>query len=312
MGLFSKKKPFFAKCRPLEPEVVEAYGGTVDRRVAIFGDIHANLEALEAVLADAKGEGIANFACTGDLVGYCANPSECLEIVKALNCPVVKGNHDEYAATDVSLKDFTLHAMNALIWTREHLNPEERAWLDALPMQTDVLTTKNTKDTKKESGGTLGSVSAAPPEESLRSPRLCEESINLVHSSMFEPQSWKYIIKQSEAEKVLPMQKPDVVFFGHTHVPSSYAFHPDSGEFKSTVPMTEGVLELDEGWKWLLNPGSVGQPRDHDPRAAYLIYYPNSNMIEFRRVEYDFRKTAKKIVEAGLPDRNAQRLYKGR
>jgi len=285
MGLFGRKKPFFAKFRASDPAVIKAYGGTIDHRMAVFGDVHANLEALEAVLKDAERRGVSRFACTGDLVGYGPNPSECLEIVKELGCPVVKGNHDEYAATDISLKDFTLHAMNALIWTREHLSAAERAWLDELPMEWD-LTTAGSAD--------------------------LEATSHLVHSSVYEPEAWRYIIKQEEAEKVLPLQPANLVFFGHTHVPASYAFNPDTGAFKSTVPAREELLELEAGWKWLVNPGSVGQPRDHDPRAAYIIYDSAAQTIEQRRVEYDFRKTAKKIVAAGLPDRNAQRLYKGR
>ena len=325
MELFRREKPFFAKCRDLDPEVLVAYGGkaggqnTEESRltlhasagncVAVFGDVHANLEALNAVLKDAKQQGVAQFACTGDLVGYGPNPSECLEIVKALDSPIVKGNHDEYSATDISLKDFTLHAMNALIWTRGQLSPEERVWLNSLPMQSEVLTTKETENTE------IGLAAKERRERESKSENTNHVSIvtpHLVHSSVFEPERWRYIIKQEEAEKVLPVQKPDLVFFGHTHVPSAYAFHPDTGEFKSTVPSPEGTLELEPEWKWLVNPGSVGQPRDKDPRAAYLIFDPVARTIEQRRVEYDFKKTARKIVEAGLPERNAQRLYKGR
>ena len=365
MGLFGKNKPFFTKCREL---VNSRKGAAVQRdasgnrqqnareakadepqasnRIAVFGDVHANLEALEAVLKDAEQLGITQFACTGDLVGYGPNPSECLEIVKALGCPVVKGNHDEYAATDISLKDFTLHAMNALIWTREHLTDGERAWLDGLPMEVDV-TTKYTEDTQKGIGGS-GSVptgddtEVVPPKvtteyaentepgtggttssSSIDSGKAASTDLNnhqspiinafhLVHSSVFEPAHWKYIIKPEEAEKVLPLQQQNLVFFGHTHIPSAYAFNPETGECRSTVPLPEGKLVLESGWKWLVNPGSVGQPRDKDPRAAYMILDPEAGTVEQRRVEYDFEITADKILDAGLPERNAERLYKGR
>jgi predicted phosphodiesterase len=303
MGLFGTGKTFFAKCRPLMPEVLSAYGfggggkSRENRRVAIFGDVHANLEALTAVLRDAEQQGVEQFACTGDLVGYGPDPSECLEIIKQLGCPVVKGNHDDLAATEGSLKDFTLHAMNALLWTREHLSAEERAWLNALPMEWGEGISSREQETAKDDGKETSSFCG---------------SMHLVHSSVFEPEVWRYIITPEEAEKVLPLQKPGLVFFGHTHMPSVYAFHPDTGKFRSTMPSPEGVLELEPEWKWLVNPGSVGQPRDLDPRAAYLIFDPDACTIEQRRVEYDYRKTAKKIVDAGLPERNAQRLYKGR
>lgn len=342
MNFLSKKKPFLVKCRELMPEVLAAYGGTSGGQrseadlqppncnpqtaiIAVFGDVHANLEALEAVLADARQQGVTQFACTGDLVGYGSNPSECLETVKQLGCPVVKGNHDEYSATDCSLNEFSLNAMNALLWTREHLSTEERNWLDELPMEwgegighealgmSGDWVQKQSGSSASASGEELAAKERREREEKSRlTAHDSRLTFHLVHSSVFEPESWKYIIKQVEAEKVLPLQKPDLVFFGHTHVPSAYAFHPDTGEFKSTVPSPEGLLELQPEWKWLINPGSVGQPRDHDPRAAYIIYDPEARTIEQRRVEYDFRKTAKKIIKVGLPERNAQRLYKGR
>jgi diadenosine tetraphosphatase ApaH/serine/threonine PP2A family protein phosphatase len=224
-----------------------------------------------------------------------------LELVKALGCPVVKGNHDLYAATDISLKEFTLPAMNALIWTRGQLSPEERSWLNSLPMQADFFTTEETE----EYGGGFS-------ENSVPSSEAGGEKLHLVHSSVFEPEKWRYVIKQNEAEKVLPQQRQERVFFGHTHVAAVYAFDPNLGTFRSTVPQMEGVTFLEAGLKWLINPGSVGQPRDRDPRAAYLIYDPVACTVEHCRVEYDFRKTARKIVEAELPESNAQRLYKGR
>ncbi len=315
MGLFGKKKPFSLKCRPLDQNALAAYAGnpvtgkqgqesrctphaSFDDRIAVFGDVHANLEALKAVLADAKKAGVSGFICTGDLVGYGANPSECLEVVKALGCPVVKGNHDEYSATEMSLKDFSLHAMNALIWTREHLSADERRWLNQLPMQIDLAT----KDTETENRASC----------SVSSGEAGGVYFHLVHSSACEPEKWRYIIKPEDAEKVLPRQQPELAFFGHTHLPSWFAFNPDSDEFKSAVPVAENRLQLERGWKWLVNPGSIGQPRDGDPRAAYAVFDPNARTVEWRRVEYDVTKTVKKILKAGLPERNAQRLYKGR
>ena len=296
MKLFGNKIPFFQKGRSETSPKQNKSKEDFNARIAIFGDIHSNLEALTAVLADANQQEITRFACTGDLVGYGANPSECLERVKALDCPLVKGNHDEYSATDISLSDFTLNAMNSLIWTRQHLTPEERAWLDTLPLQKTIQTSNKEQETD-------------PDHKSASS---FFDSIHIVHSSVFEPQMWRYIIRQEAAERVLPAQQQKIVFFGHTHVPASYAFHPKTGAFKSVMPSRTGTLKLDPEWKWLINPGSVGQPRDKDPRAAYLIYDPVESIVEQRRVEYDFKKTAKKIMKAQLPITNAKRLYIGK
>lgn len=305
MNYFEKLK---SRCIEWVPEFVHSAlrpplsGGSA--RWAVLGDIHANLEALNAVLADAREQGVSRFVCTGDVVGYGANPSACLKIVRDLNCPVVKGNHDFYAATDESLKEFSLHAMNAVLWTREHLSTEERVWLNSLPLQRECRMLNDEQGMQKDRVSGVASID-------IPCSTFCG-SVLLVHSSVFEPSAWRYVIKQEEAEKVLPQQEVDLVFFGHTHIPSWYAFHPDSGEVKSAVPMKAGVLELEAGWKWLLNPGSVGQPRDHDARASYLICDPAAGSVEWRRVEYDIERTAKKIIEVGLPERNALRLHKGR
>jgi len=263
--------------RSVEPSFTEA-----ESRFAILGDIHANLEALEAVLADIKEQGAAQIVCVGDVVGYAANPSECLEIIRDLDCPVVQGNHDSYAATGDSLKEFNLNALNAILWTREHLSDDEKQWLLGLPLELTL-------------NSELGTLNA-----------------ELVHSSLNEPEQWHYILKPEKAEPALQTQDPDIVFFGHTHVPALYSFNPETKEFKSKFPLSEGTHELAAGWKHLINSGSVGQPRDRDTRASYAIYDPKAGIIEIRRVEYDIKAAQQKIEAAGLPLRNAERLAKGR
>jgi predicted phosphodiesterase len=267
--------------------------------VAILGDIHANLEALKAVLADIKAQGVQQFACTGDIVGYGADPRKCLEIVRNLNCPVVQGNHDFYAATEDSLKDFSLHALNAMLWTREQLSEEEREWLRSLPMTVDLHQVSGV-------GCQVSGGEATPNAEPRTS------NCRLVHSSLLEPAAWHYVLKPEAAKPNLLIQEPEVVFFGHTHVPSHFSFHPATQEFKTVFPLKEGVHQLEPGWKHLINPGSAGQPRDHDPRASYALFDPEARTVEIRRVEYDIPAAQKKIEAAGMPLRNADRLAKGR
>ena len=245
-------------------------------RIAIFGDVHSNIEALDAVLADARSQNVSGFACTGDLVGYGPDPSACLDLIRGLGCPVVKGNHDAYSATDVGLSDFTLNAMNALIWTREHLSPEEREWLNGLPMSADL------------------------------------EGAKIVHSSLVDPAKWHYVMKLEQAEYALRSQAEWAVFFGHTHVPSLFSFNPETEELKMEFPLKEGVHQLSEGWRHLINPGSVGQPRDKDARASYALFDSCAGTVEIRRIEYDFATTQQKIASVGLPLRNAERLERGR
>ena len=152
-------------------------------RIALFGDIHANLEALEAVLADAKDQGCTDHVCLGDVVGYNANPAECLEIVKELDCPVVKGNHDEDSGGDHSLESMNPVAAEALVWTRKQLSTEQRDWLRKLRMVRQV------------------------------------EDFTIVHSSLDQPQVWNYVTNKFDAMSSFSYQFTKICFHGHTHVP---------------------------------------------------------------------------------------------
>ena len=259
---------------------------------AVLGDIHANLEALETVLADIKEQGVSQHLCSGDVVGYASNPSECLKIIRELNCPVVMGNHDSYAATADNPGDINAYAMNAILWTRKRLSGKEKAWLGGLPMEVDL--------------GQLSSVenSMSAAEKTL--------SCRLVHSSLVDPAAWHYISKPATAEVALRSQNSDIVFFGHTHLPSIFSLNPETNEFHSLFPAEEGVHPLRPGWRYLINPGSVGQPRDRDARASYELYDPEAGTIEIRRVGYDISATQKKIETTELPLRNAERLMAGK
>jgi len=239
-------------------------------KYAILGDIHANLEALEAVLKDAEKQGVTDYACTGDVVGYNADPKACLQQVRALKCKVVQGNHDYYTACNESMELFTPMAQKSIRWTRKQLSPFDRRYLRQLPMIADI------------------------------------ENFTIVHSSLNNPHRWNYIFKRRAASENFLNQFNNVCFFGHTHVPLAFVKGTtiDKGFYET--------LNIRPGFQYLVNVGSVGQPRDRNPEAAYVIYDLEKQTITLRRIAYDMEKTQRKIRAAGLPFRNALRLASGR
>lgn len=240
-------------------------------KYALLGDIHSNLEALQAVLNDARQEGVTNYACTGDIVGYNADPKTCLKIIRGLKCEVVQGNHDYYAGCNESMDLFTPMAQRSIYWTRKQLTPLDRKYLRELPLVRDI------------------------------------EDFTLVHSSLSNPSRWNYIFKRDAAESCFRNQFSNVCFFGHTHVPLAFVFEGaniDKGFYDT--------LKIQPDYKYLINVGSVGQPRDRNPLAAYAIYDMDERTVTLRRVEYDINAVQNKIRSAGLPFRNALRLEFGR
>lgn len=239
-------------------------------RFAIFGDIHANLEALQAVLADAEAGECTHYICLGDVVGYNANPHECVELVRKLECPVVKGNHDEQASTETSLENFNPLAEEALTWTRAHLTEEDKQWLRDLRLIRQV------------------------------------RDFTIVHATLDTPHKWGYVFNQLDAAASFNYQHTNVCFYGHTHAPRVYI--RDSG--LKSMPLDK--LRVEPGKKYFINVGSVGQPRDGDWHAAYCIYDSEKHLVELRRIEYDIYTAQDKIVDAGLPQRLADRLALGK
>ncbi|MBS0660824.1 MAG: metallophosphoesterase family protein [Verrucomicrobia bacterium] len=239
-------------------------------RIALFGDIHANLEALNCVLDDAEKHKCTHYVCLGDVVGYNANPHECVKIVQSLECPVVKGNHDEQAAINDSLEGFNPLAEEALNWTRNHLTAEDRKWLNDLKMVRQV------------------------------------RDFTIVHATLDTPHRWGYVFNQLDAAASFTYQTTGVCFFGHTHAPRAYI------KDGAIVSVALDKITFEMGKKYFINIGSVGQPRDGDWRAAYTIYDIESNSIQLRRLEYDIQTAQRKILEAGLPRRLADRLAIGK
>src|SRR5687767_6968644 len=239
-------------------------------RFAILSDLHANLEATEAVLADAQERECSHFICLGDVVGYNANPRECVEIVQKLDCPVVKGNHDEQASLEESSRDFNALAEMAINWTRAQLTEADKIWLRELPLLSQV------------------------------------ENFTIVHATLDSPGQWGYVFNALDAAASFAHQQTTVCFFGHTHVAG--AFVRDGGVKR----MTAEELMIDQSKQYLINTGSVGQPRDGDWRAAYCIYDLDKKVVEQRRVHYDVATAQQKIMKAGLPALLADRLKLGR
>ena len=239
-------------------------------RYAVIADIHANLEGLEVVLNDAKEQKCTHYCCLGDVVGYNANPKECLEIVRSMGMPCVKGNHDEYCSTEEDLEGFNPHAAEAVNWTRRQLSMEDRQWL-----------------------------------RDLKYVRLVA-SFSIVHATLDGPQRWGYVFDKLAAAASFTYQNTSVCFFGHTHVP--VAFVRDSMVRGGTY----SKFKVEPGKKYFVNVGAVGQPRDGNPKAGYVVYDLDEGTIELRRLDYDIPKAQKKIMEAGLPQRLADRLALGK
>lgn len=246
----------------------------MDRKIAILGDIHANLDALNAVIEDARAREVTDFVSVGDVVGYNACPSECIKIVRGLDCPTVRGNHDHYCSYDESLDDFHPLAASVIAWTRRQLSEEDRRWLHNLPYKKVV------------------------------------NGFTLVHSTLDMPEHWGYVFDTLAAEANFSYQMTTVCFHGHTHVPLIYRQRRSSGIMR--VDPCKVQIKLGLGEKYFINVGSVGQPRDGDTRSAYVTYSVKLKQIDFIRVPYDVGAAMERIRLAGLPDRLAARLSQGR
>jgi len=239
-------------------------------KYAIISDIHANLEAFQTVLADIKEQQCTHVVCLGDVVGYGANPKECLDIVREMNIPVVKGNHDEYIGVEEDPEGFNDAAAEAVAWSRAQLSDDDRKWLRDLKYFRIVA------------------------------------NFSIVHATLDAPQRWGYVFEKLEAAASFTYQNTQVCFFGHTHVP--VAFIRDTGVRGGTY----SKFQIEQGKKYFVNVGSVGQPRDGDPRAAYVVYDLQLGTIELRRLPYDIATAQRKIRAAGLPERLAERLANGK
>ncbi len=240
-------------------------------KYAVLSDIHANLEALQAALADAKDHECAHYVCLGDVVGYGPNPRECLNIIRSLNCPIVMGNHDEYSANSSELVGFNPMAAEGIKWTRNQLTDDDREWLRRLKYTRIV------------------------------------DPFTIVHATLDLPEKWAYVFDKLSAAASITYQRTAICFYGHTHLPMAFIRNE-----KGIQGGMYSKIRIDVGRKYFINAGSIGQPRDRNPKSAYVIFDLNNNLIELRRVEYDIPAVQAKIRAAKLPESLADRLAVGR
>lgn len=242
-------------------------------RYLIISDIHSNLAAFEAVLADAGS--FDKVWCLGDMVGYGPDPNECVERLRDLPHICVAGNHDWATLGKLDIKDFNPDAQKACLWTREQLSPSNWRYLEALPEN------------------------------------LIEEGFTLVHGSPRYP-IWEYILSLSIAEANFEYFDTRFCFIGHTHVPIIYRHHPQNPNrtCDALMPSPDARLVLGEN-RLIINPGSVGQPRDGDPRASYAILDSDELTLEYRRISYPIEETQARMMKMGLPVRLIMRLAYG-
>ena len=246
-------------------------------RYLVLTDIHANLEALDACLVDARSRGYDKTLVLGDLVGYGADPNTVVERIRSLKpMAIVRGNHDKVASGLEQAEGFNAVAKSAAKWTLDVLQPEYREWLAALP----------------------------------EGPINIDELVEICHGSPFNEDA--YIFDELDAVRALKTSSRPLCLFGHTHYPVTFELSADA--FDTLVPTTASIAELwlKEGAKYLVNPGSVGQPRDGDPRAAYAIVDTRRRCVELLRLTYPVEGAQDKVIRAGLPEVLAQRLAVGR
>lgn len=245
-------------------------------RTALLADIHSNLEALQACLAHARREGAGRFVFLGDLVGYGADPVACREVIADLaeqGAPTVRGNHDAACLGGI-LPDMSYTARDAIYWTRDQLGARERAFLAGLPLA------------------------------------VAEEDRLYVHASAEQPEAWPYITGTLDAARALAATAARIVLVGHVHEPLLY-FTTPGGIPRAFRPVPGVPLPLSEFRRWLVIVGSAGQPRDGNPAACYALHDPAAGTLTHFRVPYDAQAAAKKIIDAGLPERLAWRLIRG-
>lgn len=241
-------------------------------KAAVISDVHSNLEALHVVIKDIKKRRIKKILCLGDLVGYGANPNECVELCLEESDHIVAGNHDWAALGKTDIRTFNPIAAEAIRWTQEQLTESSRKRLSTLPLRENV------------------------------------GDIFLVHASPKEPEAWHYLFRLEEFKKHFQCFEQGICFIGHSHMPG--AVFQDANGYTDFI--RDNPFPLIDGRRYIVNVGSVGQPRDLDPRACYAIYDGNARAIEYIRLDYNIPRAQQKVLDAGLPEALADRLLVGR
>jgi diadenosine tetraphosphatase ApaH/serine/threonine PP2A family protein phosphatase len=241
----------------------------------VLSDIHGNLEALRAVLRDAAGEGATAVVCLGDVVGYGADPGACVDLVGERAVRMVAGNHEWGAVGRLDLAWFNPVAREAAVWTAGRLAPPQARYLEQLPLTATL------------------------------------EEATLVHASPAAPEEWEYLLTSDDGFGAFGAFETRLCFVGHSHRAAVWSLGSSGPAFTADLPMPPTTVALEDGRRYLVNVGSVGQPRDRDARAAYAVWDREARTVALRRVAYDHRAAARKILRAGLPRPLAERLAHG-
>jgi diadenosine tetraphosphatase ApaH/serine/threonine PP2A family protein phosphatase len=246
-------------------------------RYLVISDIHANLEALDAVLAAAKELTYNKVLMLGDLVGYGADPNAVVDRVRAMTGEIlIRGNHDKVGSGLESPEGFNAVARSAIRWTYEHLTEPNREWLAALPA----------------------------------GPVVVDDLIEICHGTPFDEDA--YVFDDLDALRAMHASRRALCLFGHTHVQVGYCLQGDQFNLTTMDDSRPLTISLTDGGRHLVNPGSVGQPRDGDPRAGYALVDSERNDVTLYRLDYPIAKAQQRILEEGLPEVLAQRLGLGR
>ncbi|MFQ5645505.1 MAG: metallophosphoesterase family protein [bacterium] len=240
---------------------------------AIYSDVHGNLQALKAVVADIEKAGTAKKIFLGDAVGYGANPNECIKIIREFSDIALAGNHDHAALNLIDISFFNPFAKEAVFWTRKQLTRESREFLAGLKV-----------------------------EESLN-------DITLVHATPCLPEEWNYIFSLKIASDNFKCFDRKICFIGHSHVPIIVTLNEKQGR---CYVNSGDTMNISSGCRYIINIGSVGQPRDGDNRSSYVLYDDEIQTVTIKRVAYDIAETQSAIIKAGLPSSLAERLGHGR
>jgi diadenosine tetraphosphatase ApaH/serine/threonine PP2A family protein phosphatase len=241
----------------------------------IFSDVHGNLEALQAVLAHGLGQSVDRHICLGDLVGYGPQPEECVRVVQGLaKCRVVAGNHDLASLWETSPYGMSPTAQKVILWTMEQLSPQSKEYFANLPDRLDI------------------------------------SGMTFAHANPYNPRGWGYVFDRKHALRCFAATPSQFLFIGHSHRP--LVITRNNG-FSLDIQPVPGTIryKVNSGRRRIFNCGSVGQPRDKDNRACYIIVDTQSEHVEFFRVPYAVEKTARAAKHAGLPDLLGNRLKKG-
>ena len=245
-------------------------------RYLVLSDIHSNREALEAVLKSVRRKRFDKVAFLGDLVGYGANPNQTVDLLRGLRpLAAIRGNHDKVCAGIENGEMFNRIALEAAMWTRKKLTRANLQWLKALP----------------------------------RGPLAVEDGVGLAHGTPLDEDA--YIFGEIEALNVFRRTDFQVCFFGHSHFPVIFELSPDAITTILTVPPSFRY-KLRPGMRYLINPGSIGQPRDGNPEASFAIYDGTARTVTIQRVPYRLKQAQQRIIAAGLPRPLADRLALGR